>query len=552
MGSYLLSGTMMRLALQQGYHRDPSHFPNIAAFQGEMRRRIWSAVSQHDLLFSVLIGLPKCIRYAECDTQSPGNFHEEELYEDMRELPPSRPVSEDTEISYQVVKLQMMRAYGHVLEFINLLEPQPYEEVLKLDLKLMEAKAYIPPHLQLRTVEEMANDPPSRVMERYILQLFYNKAQCLLHRKHWDSVPCQTSRETWYYSRRSCMNSALALLSHQASMHRAAQPGGLLEKIKWYHFPITNHDFLLAAMILCLDIMSNFRRAPQPDDPVCFVTEAEKLQAIQKSRAIWAEVIDDCRDARRAVSVLTSVLNKISASKEEQKKTASAVETKEILSASATNPNVDSLRYSPYFTDQFGLGIPLIADQPAGVDVNMETDFLDTLGSDLTVPGDFNWVRVCTHAMVMESNHCQGHLGSSNGWKSPITRSRECCRIPSARRQHAGHRKDAMAATILRLYTSQLYHFTDTIMKSALETKNFQDGSESSPPRVDSHLRESKCNLLLARSFECSNCAVHVLVERHRRVGLTWTTLQFDNLLPKSFIQPCVDVRWSKLDHIDV
>lgn len=165
----------MRLALQQGYHRDPYHFLNLSVFQGEMRRRIWSAVNQHDLLFSIQIGLPKCIRYAECDTQSPSNLHEEELYEDMKELPPSRPVGEDTEICYQVVKLQIMRAYGHVTEFLNVLESQPYEEVLKLDVKLMEAKANIPSHLQLKTLEEMANDPPYRVMERFIMQLFYNK-----------------------------------------------------------------------------------------------------------------------------------------------------------------------------------------------------------------------------------------------------------------------------------------------------------------------------------------------------------------------------------------
>jgi hypothetical protein len=93
----------------------------------------------------------------------------------MEELPPSRPVSEDTEICYQVVKLQLMRAYGYVTEFVNLLESQPYEEVLKLDVKLMEAKANIPSHLQLKTLEEMANDPPYRVMERFIMQLFYNK-----------------------------------------------------------------------------------------------------------------------------------------------------------------------------------------------------------------------------------------------------------------------------------------------------------------------------------------------------------------------------------------
>ena len=59
------------------------------------------------------------------------------------------------------------------------------------------------------------------------------------------------------------------------------------------------------------------------------------------------------------------------------------------------------LRYSPYFTDQFGLGIPLIADSPSGVDVNMETDFLDNLGSDLTIPGDFNWVSCRSYILAL-------------------------------------------------------------------------------------------------------------------------------------------------------
>jgi hypothetical protein len=384
---------MLRLALQQGYHRDPSHFPNLSVFQGEMRRRVWSAVSQHDLLFAVQIGLPKATRYAECDTQPPRNLHEEELYEDMKELPPSRPFIEDTEISYQVVKYGVMRAYGYVVEFLNLLEPQPYEDVLKLDMKLREARASIPPHLQLGTLEEMANDAPARVMEKYIPQLFYHKANCLLHRKYWDSVPAQTSQDTWYYSRKTCVASSLALLDHQATMHRAAQPGMILQKMKWYHFSITNHDFLLAAMILCLDLMRIFQTGERPKAPEFLIPEAEKLQAIQRSRTIWTEVIDDCRDARRAVSILTSVLNKLSLKKEDQKRIVNVPEPKDPLSASATNPNMDSLRYSPYFTDQFGLGVPLIAGQPTGVDTYMEDDFLDTLGSDLNIPGDFNWVR---------------------------------------------------------------------------------------------------------------------------------------------------------------
>ena len=365
--------------------------------------------------------VPKCIKYAECDTQPPRNLHEEELYEDMKELPPSRPVTEDTEVSYQVVKLQVMRAYGYVMEFLKILEPQPYAEVLELDQKLMEARGNIPPHLQLRKIEEMAGDPPSRVMERFIPQLFYHKAICLLHRKYWSTPPLATcSQNSWSYSRKSCVNSSLALLEHQSTMHRAAQPGGILEKFKWYHFSITNHDFLLAAMILCLDIMNPIQRGVRPDIAMWFATDSEKLLAIERSRAIWAEIVDDCRDARRAVNILTSVLKRLSAKREEENKlTSSEFDTPKNLSASATNPNVDSLRYSPYFTDQFGLGIPLLADPPAISDVNMRLDFLDTLGSNLSVPGDFNWVSSHFRALIRYLTSLQRMAGIKHWLEFP-------------------------------------------------------------------------------------------------------------------------------------
>ncbi|KUJ18078.1 uncharacterized protein LY89DRAFT_781173 [Mollisia scopiformis] len=388
MGSYVLSGTMFRLALQQGYHRDPSQHPNLTVFQGEMRRRVWSAVSQHDLLFSVHVGLPKSIRYAEGDTLPPRNLHEHELYEDMTELPPARPLTEDTQVSYQVFKWHLMRAYGRVIEFVHLLEPQPYEDVLKIDMALLNLREMIPPHLLLGTLEEMQNDAPGRVMEKYIIQLFYNKAVCLLHRKYWDGVPTSTDKNTWYYSRKTSVMSALTLLEHQVSMHQASKPGGCLGKFKWYNFSITNNDFLLAAMILCLDLMSIRGTAGRPDVPECIINEIDKLNAIKRSRDIWQEIIDDCPDARRAVKVLTGVLAKLSTKKWEDLIPSANSDTNSTpaVSASAQNPNVDSLRYSPYFTDQFGLGCCL-RDQP---DTVMGESFIDTMSTDLST-ADFNW-----------------------------------------------------------------------------------------------------------------------------------------------------------------
>jgi hypothetical protein len=40
-GCWQLTGVIIRVALKMGYHRDGSHFPQMSAFETEMRRRTW-------------------------------------------------------------------------------------------------------------------------------------------------------------------------------------------------------------------------------------------------------------------------------------------------------------------------------------------------------------------------------------------------------------------------------------------------------------------------------------------------------------------------------
>jgi hypothetical protein len=40
-GCWQLTGVIIRVALKMGYHRDGSHFPQMTAFEAEMRRRTW-------------------------------------------------------------------------------------------------------------------------------------------------------------------------------------------------------------------------------------------------------------------------------------------------------------------------------------------------------------------------------------------------------------------------------------------------------------------------------------------------------------------------------
>lgn len=58
---------------------------------------------------------------------------------------------------------------------------------------------------------------------------------------------------------------------------------------------LTIPDFLLAAMILSLDILS-IDQSPEAS-PSNFLLEVEKHDAIKRSRIIWTEVLDHCKDA---------------------------------------------------------------------------------------------------------------------------------------------------------------------------------------------------------------------------------------------------------------
>ena len=118
-GVWVLVGMIARLAMRMGYHRDPKYYPSITPFQGEIRRRVWTFVRQSDLLFSFQIGLPSMIRLGDCDTELPRNIFDDEFDEDIKVLPPSRPFTEATPVSYMRAKATMAFAFGKVIDVVR-------------------------------------------------------------------------------------------------------------------------------------------------------------------------------------------------------------------------------------------------------------------------------------------------------------------------------------------------------------------------------------------------------------------------------------------------
>ena len=118
-------GIFIRLAMRLGYHRDSARHSSISPFEGEMRRRIWAIIYQLDILASFQLGLPSMIPDEYCDTHAPKNLDYSDFGPDTTVLPPSRPLSDNTAITYTIVKSKVMGVFKRIVDTRSLF-PQGY------------------------------------------------------------------------------------------------------------------------------------------------------------------------------------------------------------------------------------------------------------------------------------------------------------------------------------------------------------------------------------------------------------------------------------------
>lgn len=300
---YLLIGIAVRLALRMGLHRDPSKVGgNLTPFQGEMRRRLWHILLQVDLLCSFLLGLPVTMQAIESDTAYPRNLRDEDFDENSTELPPSRPETEITPMSYTICKSRICEVFGKVGVLANRMSLPSYDEVMALDRVLQEAEAGVPEFIRLKPLELSITDPAAVIIQRYSIALLLQKCRCMLHRKYIATEP---------YSKKVAVDAAMELLSYQSSIHQAALPGGPLALNRWFLSSLSVHDFLLAGMIVYSSVTQLAKGSPseysgsldglQP-------SRDEMVAALQKSHAVWIDTQTMSANAEKGSRILGAMM----------------------------------------------------------------------------------------------------------------------------------------------------------------------------------------------------------------------------------------------------
>ncbi|KAE8349150.1 hypothetical protein BDV28DRAFT_152152 [Aspergillus coremiiformis] len=294
--SFLL-GITIRLAMRTGYHRDPQHFPSISLYDGEMRRRMWATMCQLDTLISFQVGLPRTVQDWQDDVELPRNICDEDFDEGTKHLPPSQPDSEFTTTSYVRAKSRIMAVFGEISDLAYSRRHVTFDETLEVDRRLEEVYGLVPLNFRIRPVDQSFTDPSDLILRRYTLELLYQKSRCVLHRRYLGEVHTDLR---YAYSRWVCMSASKEILRHQADLHHETRPGGILYRNRQFPNSLQCVDYLLAAMIICLELSY--------DPPTELIPNGPNNET---SHQIFEQNRQRSTDAQKAYAALTIMLSRV-------------------------------------------------------------------------------------------------------------------------------------------------------------------------------------------------------------------------------------------------
>lgn len=292
-GLWIMSGVMVRAAINMGYHRDPSHSPTLSILQAEYRRRVWLTVITMDELASFQMGFPRQNPATFSDTMEPSNLHDWELSADTTVLPPSRPLTEKTPVTYLILKGRLFRALGRTTDIHNTPRLKSYDTIIEADTCLHETFQSFPPHMRLyRDKDGLKPLQTKSDFTNLNIEALYHHGMCGLHRKF---IAKGRLDPQFNLSRERCLSSALTQLEIQK-----------LLKPAWYKFSQTRQMLSLAAMVLFLQLELN-RTGPAIDNMPS--DSAVILQALERSCALWEDAKDACEEASRLSKILRNMLS---------------------------------------------------------------------------------------------------------------------------------------------------------------------------------------------------------------------------------------------------
>ncbi|VZI21881.1 unnamed protein product [Fusarium fujikuroi] len=346
----------VRLAQRRGYHLDAARVsPNIKPFEAEMRRRTWFTVQTSDLLFSFQLGMPPMVYQEVCDAGHPRNLSDDDFDEDS-EVPESRPPTYPTPMLAWQTKSHLCRLLRRVLRHVLRVESPPYEETMALQAELEVYHNSVPECLRVRPIATTPFDIPAyTIMHRLIIEVSYLKTICVLHRPY---LTAEKNQEMYKASRELCRTAALRIIEIHLEFEHEIQEGGRMYEDRFLLSSLTLHDFLVASMILCLDLHES------TDITYIFLLPSlsmtinsscrpqnrrQRTQILENTCRTWETRASHSKDARYGARVIRAILNHTTTPSSVSKvKTVGMMNTAYSHSESASGSNIQDFTMADF------------------------------------------------------------------------------------------------------------------------------------------------------------------------------------------------------------
>jgi hypothetical protein len=214
-------GTLVRIAMQMGLHRDPNHFDDIGVLQvfeqtwllgtglnytrdTELRRRLWATIMEMNVQASLDTGMPPIVSMQDFDTKPPSNIDDTDIDHSSQDISPKKHnIATDT--SLQIFLFDCLRPRLDILRMMNGLNPDmPQDEVVALTSDVSN-------HCnKCRDFVKQDLEDKSDVFHHYLADLLVRRFLLSLHRP-WA---CRAhASPLFYYSRKVSYDTAATLLS---------------------------------------------------------------------------------------------------------------------------------------------------------------------------------------------------------------------------------------------------------------------------------------------------------------------------------------------------
>ncbi|KAN0104329.1 Fungal specific transcription factor domain containing protein [Hyaloscypha variabilis] len=306
MNSWVLLGTIVQLALRAGYHRDPSHFPEISPFDGEMRRRTWASVVQFDALLSTQFGIPGIIKDSLCDTAEPLNLLDEDLDENMTAPPMPRNDNLYTPTQFLLAKTKLARVQREIADLTESIKIPAYNEVMRLDTSLNNIYSSIPDGLKMLPRNHALVDTADNTIRRIDISILYQRAKCTLHHRYMLAGGRYIPYE---YSRSACIEGALQILEYQHTLNLETASNRTLYQQRRKVSSFVNSCFYFAATLLCLVLKDGFNQISESNGANLHL-KRKIVDSLDTSYRIWNLEKDSSIEVRKIVNALETVLRK--------------------------------------------------------------------------------------------------------------------------------------------------------------------------------------------------------------------------------------------------